>query len=170
VNELSIADRHHIDAAEGWIMLGNAREARLELGGVSPEAQMHPEALRVWYGLAAMEGLWSEAHTLAERLVKLQPASTDAWVWRAYALRRMPQGGLKQAWKALLPALEQFPREWIFPYNLSCYACQLGRLDEARAYYFKALSLGGTEVRRMAMEDDDMLPLRSEISDSPNAD
>lgn len=151
-------------------MLGNAREARSELGLLSGEAQMHPDALRAWYGLAAMEGLWAEAHTLAERLVKLQPGSAEAWVWRAYALRRMPEGGLKPAWKALLPALEHFPKEWIFPYNMSCYACQLGRLEEARAYYFQALSLGGTEVRRMALEDDDMLPLRAEISESPGSE
>jgi Flp pilus assembly protein TadD len=146
-------------------MLGNVREAKLELERVSVTGREHPDALRVRYELAAGAKLWAEAYTLAARLVQLQPEEPTLWVWRAYAARRMPGGGLEKAREALQPAAVRFPKEWIFPFNLACYACQLGRLGEARDHYRKALALGGKDVREMALNDPDLAPLLQEIKD-----
>jgi len=165
VNPLTIGDQRHVNAAEGWMILGNIREAKLELEHVSVKGREHPDALRVRYELVAGDKLWAEAYTLAVRLVLLQPEEPTLWVWRAYAARRMPGGGLEKALEVLQPAAVRFPKEWIFPFNLACYACQLGRLDEARTSYFKALALGGTDVREMALSDPDLTPLLEQIKD-----
>jgi hypothetical protein len=71
---------------------------------------------------------------------------------------------LQQAWNALLPAYEKFPREPTIPYNLSCYACQLNQIEEARAWLRRALKLGDREkIKRLALDDPDLQPLWEEI-------
>ena len=83
---------------------------------------------------------------------------------QAYALRRIPQGGLEKAWEALLPAADKFPKEPIIPYNLSCYACQMQKLDTARLWLKQATTIGGVKkIKRMAMQDPDLEPLWPEI-------
>lgn len=165
MNSLTISDQRSVNAAEGWLLLGNIREARLELERVSPQGREHPDTLRARYEAAAAEELWAEAYALAVCLVTLQPEEPVPWVWRAYAARRMPGGGLKKAQEALRPAALRFPEEWIFPFNLACYACQLGCLEEAMTHYARALALGGVDVREMALQDPDLEPLRKQILD-----
>jgi len=49
-------------------------------------------------------------------------------------------------------------------YNLACYSCQLGRLDEARDWLKKAIALVGADtIKEMAATDPDLEPLRAEI-------
>ena len=49
-------------------------------------------------------------------------------------------------------------------YNLACYECQLGRLDQARAWLRKAFDLGDpAEMQAQALRDPDLQPLWPEI-------
>jgi hypothetical protein len=49
-------------------------------------------------------------------------------------------------------------------YNLACYSCQMGNLDEARIWLKKAVALAGAEtIKQMALNDADLEKLRSEI-------
>ena len=71
---------------------------------------------------------------------------------------------MQQAWDALLPAHEKFPRETTIAFNLSCYACQMQQLDEARSWFHCALKLGGKDkLKAMALGDSDLQPLWTEI-------
>jgi len=66
----------------------------------------------------------------------------------------------KEAFDALLPVADKFPEQWLIPYNLSCYCCQLGRLDEAREWFHRALTLGDENaIKRAALNDPDPAPL-----------
>ena len=57
-----------------------------------------------------------------------------------------------------------FPRSWIIPYDLSCYACQLNKLDEGRTWLKKAFKLGDPkEVKLLALADPDLKVLWPEI-------
>jgi hypothetical protein len=68
------------------------------------------------------------------------------------------------AWDALLPAFEKFPGEPIIPYNLACYACQMGKLDDARLWLDRAMKIADKrEIKLMALNDEDLKPLRAEI-------
>jgi Flp pilus assembly protein TadD len=92
------------------------------------------------------------------------PGSANSWLHRAYALRRATDGGLAKARAALEPAAARFPGEPVISYNLSCYACQMQDLDEARAWLQRALKAGQKkEIKRMALADPDLEPLWQEI-------
>lgn len=55
---------------------------------------------------------------------------------------------------------DKFPDQWLIPYNLACYACQLGRLDEAREWFRRALTMGdGKAIKLEALNDPDLAPL-----------
>lgn len=157
-------DTHHLSAAVGWVELGNAAEAEAELACVNPALRDHPGVLEVrWLVLAKRED-WVEGLAIARQLVRTAPDLVSGWLHQAYALRRVPDGGLQQAWDALLPAFNLFPAEPTIPFNLSCYACQMGRLDDARVWLKRALKIGGRDhIKAMALADADLEPLHNEI-------
>lgn len=157
-------DTHYLSAALGWLGLGNVGEAKAELARLSPEAQGHPDALEAGWLVCAEEERWGEGLKVARQLLLCAPERASGWLHAAYALRRVPEGGLRRAWEALLPAFEKFPDEPIIAYNLSCYACQMNRLESARSWFKRALALGERcAVKQMALADPDLEPLWGEI-------
>jgi len=160
-------DSHRLDAAVGWLGLGCLAEARAELDSISAAAQTHPEVLEARWILSAREQRWSEALEIAGAELAVAPDEASGWLHRAYALRRVPDGGLPRAWAALLPATEKFPHEPVIAYNLSCYACQMQQLDIARYWLQQAMKIGGGDaIRKMALADDDLEPLWTEIQEA----
>ena len=157
-------DTHFLSAAVGWYELGNLQEAKGELAKVAPAAQNHPDVLEVCWLIHAQEKNWDRGLAVAEKLFELAPERSSGWLHRAYALRRVKGGGLQAAWDALLPAFEKFPKEPTIPYNLTCYACQLRRLDEARQWLERAAKIAGKEkIKFIALNDDDLESLWEEI-------
>jgi uncharacterized protein HemY len=153
-------DNLGLEAAKGWLMLGDAAAAQNELDRMAPASRLVPEALEVECEVHSARGAWRAAFVAAARLVELAPQREGGWIHRAYAARRMPGGGLETARTALLPAAVKFPRQLLIPYNLACYAAQLGRLEEAWAWLEQAMTAGRREeVRAMALRDEDLEPL-----------
>lgn len=164
MTKLEPPDAFALSAALGWIELGNPAEALVELERVSPDNRSHPAVVELrWMALAELKR-WEPALTAATELVRVSPENASGWLHRAYALRRVPDGGLKQAWEALRPAADQFPKEPIIAFNLACYACQMDELDKARTWLQKAMKAGKpTAIRRMALADEDLKPLWQEL-------
>jgi Flp pilus assembly protein TadD len=161
---LELPDLHYLNAAIGWLALGSRADAQAELDQISPRHQQHPDVLEVRWEILAKEKQWGAALDVARKLLSHAPERASSWLHHAYALRRAPHGGLEQAWEALRPAAEKYPREPIIFYNLSCYACQMRKLDEARQWFRKALKLvGKAEIQGMALADEDLEPLWEEI-------
>jgi tetratricopeptide (TPR) repeat protein len=157
-------DTHHLSAATGWLELGNFVEAEADLNRVSAQQQSHPDVLEVRWIILAQTKRWEAALEIARGLLKLAPNRSSGWLHHAYSLRRAAKDGLKQAWDALLPAYGKFPGEATIPYNLSCYACQMLKLEEARTWLRRALKIGDKEkIKQMALEDSDLQPLWEEI-------
>jgi len=164
MQSLGPPDTHFLSAAAGWCELGSIAEAKVELERIAPVLRHHPDVLEVRWRIHAQEKNWEEGLAAAEKLVEVAPQRSAGWLHRAYALRRAQRGGLQAAWDVLLPAVEKFPKEPIIPYNLSCYACQLGRLDQARQWLQRAVKVAGKEkIKFMALNDDDLAPLWEEI-------
>ena len=166
---LEALDVHLVRAAHGWLELNLPNEAEAELAQLSPAAQTHPLVLQALWQLHAHQHRWALAHTVAELLVQTFPDDVNGWVHRAYAARRKEGGGLQAAWDALRPAVDLFPDETIVPYNLACYACQMGNLDAARLWLGRARTIakkhGGQDpIKQMALADPDLAPLLEEIS------
>jgi predicted Zn-dependent protease len=157
-------DSHHLDAATGWLGLGRADDAQAELNSISAAQQQHPDVLDVRWMIYAHEKRWSDALEIARAELAAAPGGCSGWLHQAYALRRVAGGGLSQAWEALLPAAEKFPKEPVVAYNLSCYACQMQQLDLARLWLQRAIKIGGGDaIRKMALADDDLKALWAEI-------
>jgi len=139
-------------------------EARVELESLSRAAQNHPDVLEVHWLICSQENRWSEGLLIARELLQGAPDRPSGWLNQAYALRRIPEGSVKKAWDALLPAFDKFPREPTIPYNLSCYACQMKQLDAARVWFKRACVIGNEkEIKKMALADLDLQPLWDEI-------
>ena len=164
MSKLEPPDAFALSAALGWIELGNPTEALAELERVTPDNQAHPGVLELrWAALAELKR-WAHAFAVASDLVRVNPQSVNGWLHRAYALRRMPEGGIQLAWDALLPAGEKFKKEPVVAFNLACYACQLERMDEARIWLERAMKIGKRrEIQTMALADEDLKPLWTEI-------
>jgi Flp pilus assembly protein TadD len=157
-------DSHHLSAAHGWLGLGCPEDSRQELARIAPENQFHPDVLETRWMIATHERDWPAALTMADQEVELYPDDVSGWLHRAYAVRRIPDGGLLLARAALMPAAEQFPSEPIVAYNLACYDCQLGQLDDARAWLDRAIRIGDPdEIRKLALADEDLKPLWPEL-------
>jgi tetratricopeptide (TPR) repeat protein len=164
VQGLEASDIHRLNAALGWLGLGCPADARAELDAIAPAQQSHPDVLEARWAIHAGERQWEAALDIARKLLSQAPERADGWLHHAYALRRTAEGGLEKAWEALKPAADKFPKEPIIPYNLSCYACQMRQLDEARVWLKRALKIGGKEdIKRMALADPDLEPLWEEI-------
>ena len=162
--KLEPPDTHYFLAAIGWLELGNPAEAGAELAQLSPAQQEHPDVLEVRWSILAEQRRWEEGLQIAQALLRRAPKRSSGWLHRAYALRRVPEGGLREAWDALLPAFDKFPKEPIIPYNLACYACQMQQLDAARDWLQRAVAISGKEkIKPMALKDSDLEPLWEEI-------
>jgi hypothetical protein len=157
-------DLHRLNAALGWLELGNPVEANAELDGVAPALRSHPAVLELRWQIYAKEKKWDACVGISAGLVGSRPEQPGNWLNHAYALRRATSGGLVPAQNVLLEARQKFPHEWMIPYNLACYACQLGQLPGAQDWLEKALEVGDAkQVKLMALEDPDLEPLWAEI-------
>ncbi len=155
-------DHFHVTAAGGWLELGLPEEARRELAQLSPDARAHPETLVIEWDLSALERRWHDALGIASRLIEIDRTRPVGWINRSYALHELQR--TTEARESLLPALPLFPEMGLIPYNLACYACQLGRLDEARQWLRQAMALDGRDtIIVRARMDPDLHPLRSEL-------
>jgi predicted Zn-dependent protease len=151
-------DNLHFEAAQGWLMLGDVASAQEELAQLSPASRDEPGVLEFAWGLNAQAQAWTEAIRVAERLLAVAPQRAFGWIHRAYALRRAEGGGLEQAWDALRPAFEKFPKQFLIPYNLACYAAQMGRPEEAWEWLQRAFAItkNPEKIRQMALADSDL--------------
>ena len=164
MKQLQPPDIHHLNAAEGWLGLGNALEAEQELRQLSAEAQSHPEVLRVRYHWYGQSKEWERAAETAQLICQILPETPFGWIHLAYALHELKR--TREAYNVLIPVVDRFPEEYVIRYNLACYACQMGVLEEARAWLKKAIALAGPEIiKQMGLTDPDLAELRAEIQD-----
>jgi tetratricopeptide (TPR) repeat protein len=155
-------DIHHLNAAEGWLGLGNLIEAERELANLSSRILSHPEVLRVKYDYYGKARQWELAAETAQLLSEVVPETPYGWIHLAYALHELKR--TPEAYNVLIPIMDRFPEEFVIRYNLACYSCQMGDLDEARAWLKKAIALAGTKtIKEMALDDTDLIQLRPEI-------
>jgi tetratricopeptide (TPR) repeat protein len=67
------ADRHHVDAAQGWVDLGDWASAHEELENLSASTLAQPEALFIRWQVYALAGEWKRAVELAETTADIAP-------------------------------------------------------------------------------------------------
>jgi predicted Zn-dependent protease len=151
-------DHHHLRAAQGWLELGNWREANAELENITPQQRAHPDVLRLRVDIYDAAKKWDYVVEVASALSRMIPDDSFGHIRLAFALHELKrtQGALD----ALLPVADKFPEQWEISYNLACYSCQLGDMIAARDWLAQAFRLGdANEIKLQALEDPDLAPL-----------
>jgi tetratricopeptide (TPR) repeat protein len=153
---LEAPDLQHWRAAVGYVELGMFQEANDQLENIDPFNRAAPEVLAV--RIAVYQGLkkWELMREVAKRLAEFQPNDIQWTVSLAYATRRADS--IQGAKQILLNAESNFPKEAIINYNLACYCCQLGEIENAKNYLQKAFEIDST-WRLQALDDEDLRPV-----------
>jgi len=158
MKELDEIDRRHVEAAEGWLELGEWEEGKKELLSVNPVAMAHPEVLRVLLEFLTARSQWNAVAEGARLLCIVEPEGIHGWFFRAAALNRMER--TTEARDILLSVVDRFPKAYPIHYALASYCCRLGNLVEARRWWKKAVKLArGNKLMEIASEDPDLQEL-----------
>lgn len=153
-----ISSQHRADYALGYIALGLLTGAKTELAAVSAHDQSTPAVLGAWVELHMAEQKWARTIAAARQLVDLAPAEEHGWIAWAYALRERQRTA--EAREVLLRAEPLHgTRCALLHFNLACYECLLGHLDEARRRLDQAIALDSAYVV-VAAADPDLQALR----------
>jgi len=155
---LSHTARWHLNAAEGWLGLGNFQEARGELKRISAAFRDHPDVLEVRFLMNAVLRRWDPALNIARVLTRVAPERLTGWVATANALHGLNQ--TQRAMNTLVSVSDRFPDNSTVPYNLACYSARLGKVGEACNWLKRALRIDGSkELKLMALRDPDLSPI-----------
>ena len=150
----------HLEAAAGWIQLGDYDAANDELENIRAEWRAHPDVLDLRWFIYSHHEQWDACLNIATAIVKMASDRVWGWVHKAYALRRATGGGMEKAKPVLLEAAKLFPGDSMIQYNLACYCAQLGQLDAAQEHLGKSYELGDAkQIKLMALDDEDLKPL-----------
>ena len=159
---LEAPDIHHFNAASGWFELGNMVEAKAELEEISSANQSHPDVFELRWRICAGEKDWPQALEAGRELVKADPENASGWIHQSYSLHELKR--TREAFDLLLPVVGKFSDISTIPYNLACYACQLGDFETARQWLARAIKIRGKEdIKKMALADPDLQPVWDEI-------
>ncbi len=162
VKRLEPPDTHRLAAADGWLGLGNWQEAQAEFEKITLDSRGHPHVLELRWQIYAKAEDWEEAIEAAREMTRQAPDSPFGWIHLAYSLHELRR--TQEAYGSLKPILERFPDDWLVPYNMACYACQLGNLLEARHWLELACERGDrNEIVQMVRIDPDLEALWSEF-------
>jgi tetratricopeptide (TPR) repeat protein len=149
-------DQQHWQAAVGYVELGMFQEANDQLENIDPFNRAAPEVLAV--RMAVYHGLkkWQLMQQVAKRLAEFQPNDIQWTISWAYATRRADS--IQAAKEILSNAEPKFPKEEIIKYNLACYCCQLGEIENDKNYLKKAFEIDSS-LRLQALDDEDLRPI-----------
>ena len=151
-------DSHHLSAAIGWSELGNSSEALDDLAKINPSLRAHPDVLEVKWAIYAKDNHWEKCVEVAKEITRVAPKKALGWIHLSFALHELKQ--TREAHTNLTGVLESFPNDWLMRYNLACYACQLGEIQEAGRWLAGAMLKGkAKQIKRMAQDDPDLQPL-----------
>lgn len=160
--DIEPSEAHRLNAALGWAELGLHDDAHAELDRLPTAILGHPQVLDARWKIHALAKDWPSALVAARAQVHVTPDDMSGWINQSYTLHELKR--TKEAFDALSAVVAGFPDEGTIPYNLACYTCQLGRLEEARFWLKEARRVLGKEaLRKMGKDDPDLQPLRAEL-------
>jgi tetratricopeptide (TPR) repeat protein len=139
VKPLSPDDRTHLQAAEGWLDLGNHVEANAELEKIAPANRAHPDVLQVRWGVFAKAGKWDACLDIATALTQMTPRRRFGWIHRAISLDQLQRPA--EAKELLFSAVGKLGPSSTVAFHLACVCARLGQLVEAKRWVKEAIEL-----------------------------
>jgi tetratricopeptide (TPR) repeat protein len=147
----------HLQAAAGWLELGNHLEANAELDKIAPTFRKHTDVLEFRWKMCAKEKKWIMCEDIARAIIRADPYLPSGWLYEAETLRH--QGKLKEAYSKLYVVFNDFPDSWRVPYNLARYSSLLGEYKEAAKWFERAFAIDRETVRVHGSDHPDLRPM-----------
>lgn len=117
--------------AEGYLVLGLCKQAAAELSQLSREERQEADSLGLEIDLQMGLKNWGAAVDASRAYAELRPRDERGWVGWAFSLRELQR--VEEARAVLLRAEPLLgPKCALLHYNLACYYCLLGELEEAK--------------------------------------
>ena len=101
---------------------------------------------------------WTAAAAICLPMTEEEPSDPGWWIQAAYAQRRARS--IQEAEMVLLAGLTRHPANGLILYNLACYSCMQGRIDEARDYFQRAATIDPEQMLTMGARDPDLEGIR----------
>src|ERR1044071_2430569 len=91
IKPLEHPDILHLQAAQGWMELGNHNhlEAHQELEKIAASLRAHPDVLQIRWQVYAQAKKWEACLDIASALVQISPEKSDGWVHRSFSLHAL---------------------------------------------------------------------------------
>ena len=150
-----------LNAAHGYFELGMPIEAAAEIEKLPPELRADTQVLMLRHMIYKLAESWKLAAEVGREITSREPKSPEWWLHYAYAVRRSE--GFAAAKNALLEAERILPDEGSVHFDLACYSCLLGELDEAKRRISTAIHFDST-YKSKALDDVDLEPLWENIA------
>jgi len=151
MRELAYPERHHLNAALGWLELGSPVEAKAEADEISCVNRLHPHVFIVRWRIHSQLDNWEAARGLAQVFTRVSPRSPSGWLCLSYSLYKLNRP--QEAFLQLLQRAEAFPRVRAIPYFLACFAWELGDYKGAGKWLAKSKALGGAKIIKSGIDD-----------------
>jgi tetratricopeptide (TPR) repeat protein len=142
---------HSIKAAIGYAQLGMWGEALHELDLLSYEDREHPTAVALRVEILNRLGRWDESAALAESLVDRRMQHGALYLAAAEAFRETRSPA--QARALLLKGEPLLREEWLWWFEMGCFACYLGELEEAKTRFTRAFEMDPTCRDRIYLDE-----------------
>ena len=155
---MSPENERQIEIAMGYFELGMLDDAIVELASLGSRGRF--SVLSAWSAGLRMAERWSEMLPLTRKMVELYPTEAECWASLADATRNSVS--LEAGLELLETARHHFPDDGHILFQIGCYCCQLGRLDEARTALREAVSSNRVWAK-IAVQDRDLSPLWPEF-------
>lgn len=139
MRDVPYPDFFHLQAAVGWLTLGNSEEARREFNRLAQPYETHPDYLHVRCRLLIVDREWPAALLVGQQQIDLAPERPHGWLHHAYCLHELNR--TQEAFRILRRAVRRFPKHHLITFNLACYCCHLARFREALMWVNRTVEL-----------------------------
>ncbi len=147
----------HLHHATGYLGLGMLNEASDELEAIDGEDRLSDDVLRLRSDLYMQAKEWDLLIAVARELARRDPEYNNAWIDWAYALRELDR--VPEAKAVLLEAEPVHGKKCAtLHYNLACYHCLLGELEDAKTRLRRACQME-ERLKADALDDPDLKAL-----------
>lgn len=150
---MDITHQRLLLAAQGYSELGLPELALAELAELPEEMQSDPSVVETRLSVFMQAKRYKDALQFGQKLCRLLPEKTSGFIHSAYCLHEL--GNTQAARELLLNGPKALHEEATFHYNLACYECALGNLEQARAHLDVSFTMD-KKLRDFAKNDPDL--------------
>jgi tetratricopeptide (TPR) repeat protein len=158
VHSLGYPDLFYFRAAEGWFELGQLNEALEELDGITSRQRSHGDVLYLRWRIFVALKKWDRCLVISRALTAGYPDEVRSWIVLAETYYLL--GEVEKAFRIASVNAAEFPESWHLLYDAACYACLIGKFQEAQQYFNLAMQMGDAKsIRQQTLDNPNLEPL-----------